>query len=240
MSDGYWKCVPMEYVEKWKYIFSDSKEGPNLSACCPICHKKGLHRYYQKSNIEKPLIASEEYVAKGAEWQWCSFCRTYEHAEVLVPEWWVPDVEVDGNKLTAIPEILEIAYQDEKKVNKWRAVPEAYCKLWNKVFNENRGDVVLKEACPICSRRMLRQYYAFGVSEQMKYKKKPYKGQGAHWEWCASCFHYRFNHLAYVPLEWDCDLNIEAWRLMVIPEPINERMYSDGKPDANFSKKVQN
>lgn len=41
---------------------------------------------------------------------------------------------------------------------------------------------------------------------------------------CPVCFHYEHKHLAYVPLEWDCVLDIEPWKFMAISEPIHEIM----------------
>ena len=224
MKDGYWEGVPAEYTERWRRIFDNNKEGPDISICCPICHNKGLHRYYQTGKRMKSPADSEQYSVRGSEWQWCSYCRTFEHAEVKVPDWWIPSLEIDGNKLTAIPEILDIAYQDEKIVNKWSSVTEQYIESWNKIFSENQEKAVLNESCPICGKKMLRQYYTLDTSEHVKYKKKMYKGQGAHWEWCAACFHYKFNHRTYVPLNWVCEISIEPWKLMTIPEPINEKM----------------
>ena len=224
MEGGYWKGVPIELIENWRSIFSKNKEGPNLSASCPVCHNKGLHRYYQAGKKMIMTTGSDQFIAKGAEWQWCSFCRSFEHAQVLVPDWWVPSLEIDGNKLTAIPDILNMAYQDAGKVNKWNRVPEQYLKLWDKIFSENQGEAVLKENCPVCNRITLLQYYSLNVHGPIKYKKKLYKGQGAHWEWCAFCFHYKYENLTYVPLEWTYELEIEPWELMSIPEPINEKM----------------
>lgn len=224
MNDGYWKSVPIEYIENWRTIFFNNKEGPNLSISCPVCNNKELHRYYQIGTKARATIKSDQNIVKGAEWQWCSFCRVFEHGQVQVPDWWVPTLEIDGDKLTAIPEILDIAYQDSEKVNKWNRIPEQYRKLWDEIFSKSQGNIILNEKCPICSKKMLFQYYTLSMPKQTKYKKKLYKGQGAHWEWCGCCLHYKFNNLAYVPEDWVCDLNIEPWKLMTIPEPINEKL----------------
>lgn len=218
MNDEYWKSVPIEYIEKWKSIFLSNREGYNLSVRCPVCNNKGLHRHYQLG------IELDPNVIKGAEWQWCSYCRIFEHGQVQVPKWWVPSLEIDGNKLTAIPEILDMAYQDSKKVNKWTEIPVQYRKLWDEIFDKNQGDIFLREKCPICNSKKLCQYYTLDIPGKMKYKKRMYKGKGAHWEWCATCFHYSFKNLTYVPLDWDSDLNIEPWKLVTIPEPINEKI----------------
>lgn len=224
MNDGYWKDVPRDCYEEWSNIFVNDREGSDLSASCPVCHKKGLHRYYNAHKKMKMEIGSEQYIGRGGVWNWCSFCRSYEHGQAWVPDWWVPGVEVDGDKLTAIPSVLDMAYQDAHRVNKWKSVPEQYNELWNEIFSKNQGEVVLKEDCPICNEKRLFQYYELSRPEQVKYKKKLYKGQGYHWEWCASCFHYKFDYSIYVPLDWDYELDIESWKLMVIPEYINEKI----------------
>ena len=224
MKNEYWKSVPEKYVGKWNSIFSKSREGPNLSANCPICQNKGLHRFYQVGKKIKLSVDSELCIAKGSEWQWCSYCRSFEHGEVLVPSWWSSELKIDGNKLTAIPEILDMAYKDESKITRWNSVPEKYDKLWKKIFNEHQDEAILNEKCPICGNKCLYQYYTLDIPGQVNYKKKKYKGQGAHWEWCAMCFHYRFWHLAYVPINWSFELKIDDWKLMTIPEPINEKI----------------
>lgn len=224
MKGGYWESVPAEYEEKWITIFSDSREGADLSACCPVCNKKALHRYYQSDRVVEAPECPGKYIVRGGEWQWCSYCRSYEHAQVRVPDWWVPNVKIEGDKLSAVPAVLDMAYQDEKRVNRWNCVPGEYLKQWNRIFSENCGESVLHEYCPICNNKMLRQYYLMNMSGQVRHKKKLYKGRGTHWEWCASCFRYRFDHMSYVPLEWECELRVEPWKLMVIPEPIHEKM----------------
>lgn len=116
-----------------------------MSEICPVCQSKGLHRYYQRGKKIETAASSDQYIARGAEWQWCSFCRSYEYAQVAVPGWWVPGLEIDGDELTAVPEILDMAYQDAKKVNKWNKVPEQYLKLWNEIFSGNQEVVILKD-----------------------------------------------------------------------------------------------
>ena len=228
MINGPWESVPSECIEKWRTIFAENREGFDLSTSCPICHNMELHRFYQIGRRPKSPVDSGQYTAKGSEWQWCSYCRVFEHEEVLVPDWWVPNLEIDGRKLTAIPEILDMAFRNEEKVNKWNCVPDQFLETWNKVFSENACKTIIEDNCPICTGRSLRQYYTLDMPGQMKYKRKFYKGKGAHWEWCATCFHYRFSCLAPVPLDWNCELSIDTWNLMVIPEPINEKMRLNG------------
>lgn len=95
MNNECWKSVPEKYIEKWNSVFSKSREGPNLSANCPICQNKGLHRFYQVGKKLKLSVDSELYIAKGSEWQWCSYCRSFEHGEVLVPSWWASELKID-------------------------------------------------------------------------------------------------------------------------------------------------
>lgn len=224
MIGGYWEGIPIEYIGKWNTIFDNSREGPDLSARCPVCHNKELHRYYQMSRVLNSFGSEGRKISRGSEWQWCSYCRIYEHLEVMVPDWWTPYLEIDGNKLTATPEILDMAYKDEKKINKWEDIPEQYLEKWDKIFNQNPEEAILYESCPVCNHKMLRQYYSLALPGPIRYKKREYKGQGAHWEWCAACFRYKFIYLCSVPLNWDYELEIEPWKLMAIPEPINEKM----------------
>lgn len=217
MQEKYWKSIPKEYIEEWKFIFDMNREGANLSNSCPICNSKSLHRYYHKNNTGNEIL----YNDRGAEWQWCSSCRHYEHLEGVVPNWWSHDLHIDGNKLSHVPEIIDRAYKDPESINKWRLVPDEYLQLWSERFIEDKSQVHLLEECPICNKKTLYQYYSLNISKRIKYKKKIYQGQGAHWEWCSTCYHYKFDYLTYIPLEWCCLFTIEPWRLMTIPEPIN-------------------
>jgi len=224
IDDKYWKGVPEEYAKKWVKTYSDNKEGAHLSDSCPICNHKELHRYYQMGKPIDRIVDSNKYIATGAEWQWCGFCRHFEHMQSLVPDWWKCDLQIDGNKLTVIPAVLDLAYRDIKKVNKWNLVPNQFLEIWNDLFDNNSSEVHLAGDCPICGKKGLYQYYTVSIPGEKKYIKKIYKGQGAHWEWCNSCYHYRFDHLSYVPLNWEYMINIDPGKLMTIPELINDEI----------------
>lgn len=222
MQNKYWRNVPEEFREIWNEIYSNSRE-TNLPEKCPICEKQTLHRYFSSSKKGNKK--------DGDEWQWCSGCRHYEHMHSLVPDWWNNEPDIDANKLTAIPEVLDLAYIDLEKVSRWKAVPVEYMHKWNNIFGFNSSQINLDDKCPICNNETLHQYYSMGKIEQVKYKKVIYKGQGANWQWCSSCYHYRFIHQAYIPMDWISVLEIETWRLMPIPEPINEEIEKLKEPD---------
>jgi hypothetical protein len=100
-----WSGVPAESRLQWQRIFAASTEGISLSAACPCCGHLGLRRYYGKAS-SRP--ARPGYVGVGACWEWCTFCKVYEHSSSLVPAWWQPMPEVMEHKLTVEPEQLEI------------------------------------------------------------------------------------------------------------------------------------
>ena len=104
-----WRGVPLSKLDAWTQVFNASREGINLSAPCPVCGARALHRYYQIGRPINRTIGEHRFIAEGASWEWCSICRSYEHGRALVPDWWLPTLVVDEAKLTAEPEILEEA-----------------------------------------------------------------------------------------------------------------------------------
>lgn len=87
-----------------------------------------------------------------------------------------------------------------------------------KIFENNILTINLEDICPICQEKNLHQYYPNYKVEKVKYKKKFYKGLGCLWQWYGSCFHYRFIHSVYVPLNWSCDIKVEEWKLIIVLE----------------------
>ncbi len=101
-----WQSVPDAAREGWRQAFAVPRAGVDVRGPCPVCGVDALHRYYQ---VGSPLPATAEgaFVARGALWEWCSSCRSYEHASALVPSWWQADLAVVERGLTALPEVLE-------------------------------------------------------------------------------------------------------------------------------------
>lgn len=106
---GKWRGVPVSFVAAWQDAFQTASAGHSVDAACPVCGKPGLHRYYS----EGPLLQSSMpgFVSRGGLWEWCSFCRTFEHSSVLVPDWWKSDLDVDESRLTVEPEALQRAVE---------------------------------------------------------------------------------------------------------------------------------
>lgn len=104
-----WRGVPLKHIEAWQRTFADSREGVNVTAPCPVCGSRALHRYFQVGEPIDSMVSGLRFVARGASWEWCSSCGSYEHATVLVPDWWKPvPLLFDEQALTAEPEQLEI------------------------------------------------------------------------------------------------------------------------------------
>ena len=111
---GNWKSVPDELTTTWYRIFSETPGDHNVDADCPVCGQRELHRYYQVGRPLHQVSDGITFVARGAGWEWCSACRTFEHYSALVPDWWSSDLVVDESGLTAIPDVLEHAIQREQ------------------------------------------------------------------------------------------------------------------------------
>lgn len=102
-----WQGVPKEKWQAWGEVFQKSKESLTLSSPCPICGYFALHRYYQMGQPVEYISSGQRFVAKGACWQWCSKCKSYEHSSSLVPEWWDSNIRIDESNLTCEPEELD-------------------------------------------------------------------------------------------------------------------------------------
>lgn len=107
MSERKWKSIVPGKVARWRAVFAASKGGSNVKGTCPICFAERLHRYYQVGPVVEKESGGIRFVARGACWEWCSCCLTYEHYSALVPDWWTNDLSVDENQLTAFPDALE-------------------------------------------------------------------------------------------------------------------------------------
>ena len=104
-----WQSVPASSRGDWRQAFAAPSGGVDVDAACPVCGAWQLHRYYQVG-ARLPAPASHgQFIARGALWEWCSCCRSYEHATALVPVWWHSDIAPDERRLTALPDGLEAA-----------------------------------------------------------------------------------------------------------------------------------
>ncbi len=107
MSDiNQWAGVPAHAIAAWNAAFAASPGGIDVPGACPVCGSQALHRYFQ---IGKQLFGVSGFFARGASWEWCGSCHTYEHASALVPVWWTASLDVDESLLTAIPDALDVA-----------------------------------------------------------------------------------------------------------------------------------
>lgn len=103
-SNRKWRAVPEDKAQAWSNAFAACPSCVALSLPCPVCGEAGLRRYYGKPTDEPRLLHGIKYKGRGAVWEWCIRCRTYEHASCLVPEQWVrPPLTVPEYELTPRP-----------------------------------------------------------------------------------------------------------------------------------------
>jgi hypothetical protein len=98
-----WKGVPPHARKTWDEIFAISQDGIDVPALCPVCRAEALHRYFA---VGTQIFGSKGFFARGAAWEWCSKCFSYEHSAVLVPTWWRSSLDIDEKNLTATPDML--------------------------------------------------------------------------------------------------------------------------------------
>lgn len=116
-ADSSWKDVPEESFSQWLNIFNASREGFNVSAPCPICEEKTLHRYYRMDDGEERIIQGNRFIGSGDLWEWCGSCRTFAMYSAAIPEWWTCDLSVDQSSLTLNPEPIEEAFRKRKAMD---------------------------------------------------------------------------------------------------------------------------
>lgn len=92
-----WQSVPSSAEMQWKQVFSGQENDIDIDGDCPVCGQSSLHRYYDGFGI------------RGALWEWCSSCYSYEHYSAKVPPWWNQKLDLNGLTLTGTPEALELA-----------------------------------------------------------------------------------------------------------------------------------
>lgn len=103
-----WKGVPPVCVEGWTDAFARPSSGYFLENPCPVCGALALCRYYHASLVSPVLSRGTVYQGKGALWEWCSLCWSFEHSEALVPVWWQGKVlDLDHSILEPFPARLE-------------------------------------------------------------------------------------------------------------------------------------
>ena len=123
MSVRKWQSIPKQKIAIWRDIFSASRDGSHLKGLCPVCLTRALRLYYQVGPATDSFSGGQHFVARGACWEWCHNCWTYEHYSALVPAWWKVDIIIDETLLTALPDVLEDAYNangSAKPSRDWR------------------------------------------------------------------------------------------------------------------------
>ena len=109
-----WDDVPDERLAAWRLIFGESRESLNLSSTCPVCGKTALHRWYMVGRPVDYSASGTRFVARGALWEWCSACGSFQHYSALVPEWWESDLVVDTGAIRITPDPIEQARRDRE------------------------------------------------------------------------------------------------------------------------------
>ncbi len=102
-----WHDVPDEHLRQWRAAFSANVDGLNVSSPCPVCGHFDLHEWYLVGEPCDLQMRGVAFRAKGAGWQWCSYCRSYVHFSGFVPALWKSDLSVDMEKLSHNPEAIE-------------------------------------------------------------------------------------------------------------------------------------
>ena len=106
-----WKGVPQEVSSTWRDIFDRNPTSANLKESCPICGKRSLHQYYLIDSEEHRVVRGVRFRGSGSLWEWCGWCRHYEHMSALVPEGWDFNLELDPAKLRHDPSYINEIFE---------------------------------------------------------------------------------------------------------------------------------
>jgi len=105
-----WKGVPENCTNAWKEAFDVPSEGYFVPGYCPVCGAETLRRYYYPGCTQAHEVPGMLLPKPGSSWEWCSSCRSYEHAQALVPGYWcAATLNLDHYILTPVPEVLDQA-----------------------------------------------------------------------------------------------------------------------------------
>jgi hypothetical protein len=110
MGAAPWTELPLSLAVTWRTIF-ESVVGPSdVEGFCPNCHEATLHRWYSVREPVEREHRGVRFVSHGSLWEWCSSCHAFESfPDALVPEWGVPEYEVDHAALAYEPSAIEEA-----------------------------------------------------------------------------------------------------------------------------------
>jgi len=105
-----WKGVSRNYADAWREAFDVPSESYIVPGYCPVCGGTSLRRYYYLGRAEAHVVRGVLYAGPGSSWEWCSSCRSYEHAQALVPAYWSgAALDLDHSLLTPVPDVLDQA-----------------------------------------------------------------------------------------------------------------------------------
>lgn len=103
-----WQGVPLEAVCSWQKAFAETPTGYRVHAPCPVCKAPTLRRYFYLGRVDPLQVNGIAYQGRGSLWEWCATCRSFEHAQALVPlSWTAAPLQVDHAQLTPVPDLLD-------------------------------------------------------------------------------------------------------------------------------------
>ncbi|WP_314250507.1 hypothetical protein [Streptomyces sp. DSM 40907] len=109
-SEGTWQETSQEMHSLWRDVFNSEATTTDLSALCPSCQNKDLHRWFVLESAKPRTVLGVEYSGRGRVWEWCGTCHTFEHyMDGFVPIWWAEPYRVDADELRYDPGPVEAA-----------------------------------------------------------------------------------------------------------------------------------
>ena len=108
-----WQGVPLEAMQSWRKAFAETPTGYRVHAPCPVCNAPTLHRYFHLGRIDALQVNGVAYQGRGSLREWCATCRSFEHAQALVPlSWTAAPLQVDHASLAPVPDLLDAVIRE--------------------------------------------------------------------------------------------------------------------------------
>lgn len=108
-----WQGVPIEAVESWQKAFAETPMGYGVRGPCPLCRAHTLRCYFYLGRVDAVRVNGIDYRGRGSVWEWCATCRSFNHAQALVPLSWAgAPLRLDHAKLTPVPDVIDALIKD--------------------------------------------------------------------------------------------------------------------------------
>jgi hypothetical protein len=89
-TSAMWSGPPEKFLAQWTDVVNRQLEaGAMLSQACPSCGYEPIRCFFRRSRSNR-----------GGSWLWCPRCKTGNHCQCVVPNWWT-SVDIEESVISA-------------------------------------------------------------------------------------------------------------------------------------------